>query len=158
MKINFLKELKSHVKKALDDDEVKKDCTSTLLGNTNTTGEIIFKTSSIIYGIEWVDEVFKQVDPKLKLKWHSKNGKYVKKGVKVCTITGKCQSILSGERVALNFLQTLSGIANSIYQYKTKFKNTGNLKIQKQNGYFEFFIPRERLTSTSVRIFALWIT
>ncbi len=40
----------------------------------------------------------------------------------------------------------------------TKFKNTVNLKIQKQNGYFEFFIPRERLTSTSVRIFALWIT
>ena len=55
MKINFLKELKSHVKKALDDDEVKKDCTSKLLRNTNTTGEIIFKTSSIIYGIEWVD-------------------------------------------------------------------------------------------------------
>ena len=125
MKINFLKELRSHVKKALDDDEVKKDCTSKLLRNTNTTGEIIFKTSSIIYGIEWVDEVFKQVDPKLKLKWHSKNGKYVKKGVKVCTITGKCQSILSGERVALNFLQTLSGIANSIDQYKNKIKNTG---------------------------------
>ena len=40
----------------------------------------------------------------------------------------------------------------------TKFKNTVNLKIQKQDGYFEFFIPRERLTSTSVRIFALWIT
>ena len=68
MKINFLKELRSHVKKALDDDEVKKDCTSKLLRNTNTTGEIIFKTSSIIYGIEWVDEVFKQVDPKLKCK------------------------------------------------------------------------------------------
>ena len=125
MKINFLKDLRNHVKKVLDDDEVKKDCTSKLLRNTNTTGEIIFKTSSIIYGIEWVDEVFKQVDPKLKLKWHSKNGKYVKKGVKVCTITGKCQSILSGERVALNFLQTLSGIANSIDQYKKKIKNTG---------------------------------
>tara|TARA_Y100000590_G_scaffold463888_1_gene631829 strand:- start:239 stop:1552 length:1314 start_codon:yes stop_codon:yes gene_type:complete len=40
----------------------------------------------------------------------------------------------------------------------SKFKNTVNLKIQKQDGYFEFFIPRERLTSTSVRIFALWIT
>ena len=41
MKINFLKDLKSHVKKALDDDEVKKDCTSKLLRNTKTTGEII---------------------------------------------------------------------------------------------------------------------
>ena len=40
----------------------------------------------------------------------------------------------------------------------SKFRNTVNLKIQKQDGYFEFFIPRERLTSTSVRIFALWIT
>ena len=48
---------------------------------------------------------------------------------------------------------------NLIYWFDTsKFKNTVNLKIQKQNGYFEFFIPRERLTSTSVRIFALWIT
>ena len=40
----------------------------------------------------------------------------------------------------------------------SKFKKTVNLKIQSENGYFEFFIPRERLTSTSVRIFALWIT
>ena len=48
---------------------------------------------------------------------------------------------------------------NIKYWFDTsKFKNTVNLKIQKQDGYFEFFIPRERLTSTSVRIFALWIT
>ncbi len=40
----------------------------------------------------------------------------------------------------------------------SKFKNIVNLKIQSQDGYFEFFIPRERLSSTSVRIFALWIT
>jgi len=48
---------------------------------------------------------------------------------------------------------------NLKYWFDTsKFKNTVNLKIQRQDGYFEFFIPRERLTSTSVRIFALWIT
>ena len=47
---------------------------------------------------------------------------------------------------------------NLKYWFDTsKFKNTVNLKIQRQDGYFEFFIPRERLTSTSVRIFALWI-
>mgnify|MGYP001426274303 CR=1 FL=1 len=40
----------------------------------------------------------------------------------------------------------------------SKFKNTVNLKVEGNDGYFEFFIPRERLTSTSVRIFALWIT
>tara|TARA_B100001121_G_scaffold119118_1_gene104593 strand:+ start:2967 stop:4280 length:1314 start_codon:yes stop_codon:yes gene_type:complete len=48
---------------------------------------------------------------------------------------------------------------NLNYWFDTsKFKNTVNLKIQSEDGYFEFFIPRERLTSTSVRIFALWIT
>ncbi len=48
---------------------------------------------------------------------------------------------------------------NLKYWFDTsKFKNKVNLKIQNSNGYFEFFIPRERLTSTSVRIFALWIT
>ena len=48
---------------------------------------------------------------------------------------------------------------NFEYWFDTsKFKNTVNLKIKNQDGYFEFFIPRERLTSTSVRIFALWIT
>ncbi len=48
---------------------------------------------------------------------------------------------------------------NLDYWFDTsKFKNTVNLKIKNQNDYFEFFIPRERLTSTSVRIFALWIT
>ncbi|MDC3060797.1 ATP-binding protein [Candidatus Pelagibacter sp.] len=46
-----------------------------------------------------------------------------------------------------------------VYWFDTsKFKNKVNLKIQNKNDYFEFFIPRERLTSTSVRIFALWIT
>tara|TARA_Y100001970_G_scaffold210194_1_gene256370 strand:- start:2785 stop:4098 length:1314 start_codon:yes stop_codon:yes gene_type:complete len=48
---------------------------------------------------------------------------------------------------------------NLNYWFDTsKFKNIVNLKIQTENGYFEFLIPRERLTSTSVRIFALWIT
>ena len=48
---------------------------------------------------------------------------------------------------------------NLKYWFDTsKFKNTVNLKIQNQEDYFEFFIPRERLTSTSVRIFAVWIT
>ena len=48
---------------------------------------------------------------------------------------------------------------NLIYWFDTsKFKDTVNLKIQSKKGYFEFFIPREKLTSTSVRIFALWIT
>ena len=48
---------------------------------------------------------------------------------------------------------------NLTYWFDTsKLKNTVNLKIQNDKDYFEFFIPRERLTSTSVRIFALWIT
>ncbi len=48
---------------------------------------------------------------------------------------------------------------NLEYWFDTsKFKNTVNLKIKNESDYFEFFIPRERLTSTSVRIFALWIT
>ncbi len=48
---------------------------------------------------------------------------------------------------------------NLKYWFDTsKFKNIVNLKVQGDRGYFEFFIPRERLTSTSVRIFALWIT
>ena len=48
---------------------------------------------------------------------------------------------------------------NLNYWFDTsRFKNTVNLKIQVQSGYFDFFIPRDRLTSTSVRIFALWIT
>ena len=48
---------------------------------------------------------------------------------------------------------------NLVYWFDTsKFKNSVNMKIRNGNDYFEFFIPRERLTSTSVRIFALWIT
>ena len=48
---------------------------------------------------------------------------------------------------------------NLKYWFDTsKFKDTVNLKVQSEKGYFEFFIPRERLTSTSVRVFALWIT
>ena len=48
---------------------------------------------------------------------------------------------------------------NLKYWFDTsKFKDTVNLKVQSEQGYFEFFIPRERFTSTSVRLFALWIT
>ena len=120
--------LTDQVKTALIEDQVMDDLTCRAIKIQNKSiAKVIFKESGILCGKHWVDEVFKIIDKKVKIKWHYKDGDHIKKGNKIATVTGNGVSILKGERVALNYLQTLSGISTIVKRYKDRL---GNKKIK----------------------------
>lgn len=113
------KVIQAAVKQAFREDLVHKDLTTQncIPANKKIQGIIIAKEKGVVAGLEIVSAVFKRLDPKLKLKYFKKDGGLVNKGQKILAIEGKARAILSGERVALNFLQHLSGIATSTFNF-----------------------------------------
>ncbi|MFO7792458.1 MAG: carboxylating nicotinate-nucleotide diphosphorylase [Candidatus Saliniplasma sp.] len=87
-----------------------------------SSASITFKEDGVLAGIPVVDMVFQEVDEDLDITVLRKDGDKVKAGEKVAEITGRTKSILIGERLALNFLQRLSGIATNTSKYVGKVK------------------------------------
>jgi nicotinate-nucleotide pyrophosphorylase (carboxylating) len=71
----------------------------------------------VLCGTAWVDETFRQLEPRVMLRWHAHDGARIEANSVVCDITGPARAILTGERTALNFLQTLSGTASAARRY-----------------------------------------
>ncbi|PIS31591.1 nicotinate-nucleotide diphosphorylase (carboxylating) [Candidatus Saganbacteria bacterium CG08_land_8_20_14_0_20_45_16] len=90
-------------------------------------GKIIAKEAGVIAGLPVAEEVFRQVDKKIKFSSAVKDGTWVKKGEVIATLTGPAQGILTGERVALNFLQRLSGIATLTHSFVFRVSCLGSL-------------------------------
>ncbi len=86
------------------------------------TGTIVAKQDLILAGMEIARRVFATVDNHLRWERYFEDGAVVKQGQKVAEVTGRFDSILKGERVALNFLQHLSGIATTTRQFVDKIK------------------------------------
>lgn len=81
--------LTDQVKTALIEDQVMDDLTCRAIKIQNKSiAKVIFKESGILCGKYWVDEVFKIIDKKVKIKWHYKDGDHIKKGNKIATVTG----------------------------------------------------------------------
>lgn len=80
-------------------------------------GRVITRERAIVCGRAWVDEVFRQVDPGVELKWHCADGEAVSPGKVLFEASGAARSLLTAERSALNFLQLLSGIATRCQRF-----------------------------------------
>jgi len=121
-----MKALRSLLRKALEEDIGRGDITTQTLIPRNQRGEaaIVAKEAGIFCGGEVAREVFRLRDPSLKIKLHKKESASVKKGQKVLTVKGRIASILEAERVALNFLGHLSGIATLTRAYVDKIRGT----------------------------------
>jgi len=115
------------VQKALSEDLPFEDLTSELLVEDNLHGEAYFlaKEDLVVCGIPVVEEVFQQVDGTVELSFKVKEGEEVSKGTKFGFARGKVKSLLKGERVALNFLQHLSGIATMVRRMQKKLSPYG---------------------------------
>ena len=120
--------IKQHVKLSLTEDQVRQDSSTKNIDKGNINADIKFREKSIMFGKLWFEQSFRIIDPKIKFKWYFKDGDLVKKNSLVCTISGDRRCILSCERVALNFLQTLSAVSNSAYQLIKK-ANKKNIQI-----------------------------
>lgn len=85
---------------------------------------IITRERAIIAGVAWVNEVFKQVDPEVEVNWLIEEGEWVEPNQTLFELKGKARSLLTGERNALNYLQTLSGTATKCRHYADKVAST----------------------------------
>ena len=111
--------IKSTVKLALNEDLYPSgDITSGLINNDNViTVKLISNQSAIVGGLLFAKEAFSLIDNKIKFTVKKKDGSKVKKGSLVASIKGKARNILIAERVALNFLSHLSGIATKTNEF-----------------------------------------
>nr|WP_272888458.1 carboxylating nicotinate-nucleotide diphosphorylase [Stutzerimonas stutzeri] len=87
--------------------------------------KIITREAAVISGIAWVDAVFRQLDPRVAVHWRVVDGERVDADRVLFHLEGPARALLSGERAALNFLQTLSGVATRCRQYADLVEGTG---------------------------------
>ena len=111
--------IKSSCKLALNEDLYPSgDITSDLINNNiNKKVKMISNQSGIIGGLEFAKETFKLIDKKIKFIIKKKEGSYIRKGNIVAIIEGNLKNILIGERVALNFVSHISGIASKTNKF-----------------------------------------
>lgn len=126
-----IEEIRRNVAAAITEDlggaDVKSgDITANLIPPENqVTAKVITREDCVIAGKAWVDETFKQVDPNLQLQWQVEDGDRAKANQTLFTLSGSARSVLTGERTALNFLQSLSATATVTAYYVNKLKGSG---------------------------------
>lgn len=114
------------VRLAIVEDVADGDLTALLIPETQQSrANLITRESAIVCGRAWVDEVFRQLDPRARVTWLVADGDRVEPNDILCTIEGPARAILTGERTALNFLQCLSGTATTTRTYVDAIAGTG---------------------------------
>ena len=87
--------------------------------------QIIARETAILCGVDWATETFRQLDPGITLEWQALDGDRIAADQVVLKMSGAARPILSGERTALNFLQTLSATATAAHRYVEAVAGTG---------------------------------
>jgi len=114
------------VRMALEEDLGSGDLTAALIPEgACSTVTLICREAAVLCGIPWVDEVFRQLDARIHIAWEARDGDPIAPGALLCTLRGRTRALLSGERSALNFLQTLSATARMARRYADAVAGTG---------------------------------
>lgn len=117
------------VARALAEDLGSGDITGALIPpSLQAQAGVISREAAVVCGTAWFDEVFRTLDPKVHIAWHVHDGDTVAPAQTLCILSGPARSLLSGERTALNFLQTLSGTATRAQRYAAAVAGT-NAKV-----------------------------
>jgi nicotinate-nucleotide pyrophosphorylase (carboxylating) len=118
-------EIIENVKTALNEDVGSGDVTADLVEpHTIAEATLTCRDNAILCGIDWFNEVFNQVDNSIDITWQASDGDKIKTNQIICVLTGPVRSILTGERTAINFLQTLSGVSTNVAAFISRVKNT----------------------------------
>ena len=119
-------DLQPSVQNALREDVGSGDITAALIPeDTIATAHIYVREAAVLCGTAWVDETLRQVDPSLRIDWHVHDGDDTHTDQKLATLHGSARHLLTAERCALNFLQTLSGTATLSRHYARRVAHTG---------------------------------
>ena len=111
---------------ALTEDVGLEDVTSKLIPEDDfSIATVIARENAVICGVDWFEEVFNQLNSEIFIEWNTDDGEAVVADQQICTLSGSTRALLTGERTALNFLQTLSGTATLAKQYADAVAGTG---------------------------------
>jgi nicotinate-nucleotide pyrophosphorylase (carboxylating) len=123
--MNIQNDITETVRRALAEDVGPGDLTVALIpADARAEAQVITREDAVLCGTAWFDEVFRQVDKRIRVVWRAKDGEAIHAGQKLCTVTGPARGLLTGERTALNFLQLLSGTATRARQYVDAVRGT----------------------------------
>jgi len=119
-------DLPEQVSRALREDIGTGDVTAQLIGAAAVArGRVLCREAAVICGTAWVEETFRQLEPRVRVLWRAGDGVAVGADTLLCELTGPARAILTGERTALNFLQLLSGTATVTARYVQAVAGTG---------------------------------
>lgn len=111
---------------ALKEDVGTGDITAGLISpDCEKRARVITREAGILCGTQFVDGVFRALDPQLEITWHRRDGDPLAADDLLFTVAGNARAILTGERAALNFLQLLSGTASLAGRYASEVAGTG---------------------------------
>ena len=114
------------VAEALREDVGTGDLTAGMIPSDVSAGaRVSAREGCILCGASWFSEVFRQLNAAVKVRWNCSDGATVKAGTEVCHLQGPARAMLTGERTALNFLQTLSATATAARRYVDAVAGTG---------------------------------
>jgi len=128
--INYFSNLEAIVALALEEDlgknnDASGDITAQLIpAGKEAKANIITRETAIVCGRPWFDEVFRQLDSSINIEWLVKEGQVVEPNTELLRLAGNTRILLTGERTALNFLQTLMGTATTASQYAQLLNGT----------------------------------
>lgn len=114
-----------NVADALEEDVGPVDQTGRLVpADEVRDARIIVREDAVLCGVLWFDGVVKQVDPRIEVRWHYREGERMAADTIVCSLRGPARSLLTAERNAMNFLQLLSGVASVTRRYVDMIAHT----------------------------------
>lgn len=123
MTVRELREtIQGNVRAALDEDlgrdHMHGDLTARLIpAEAIAHARVITRENSVLCGTDWFEACFAALDPTVRITWQARDGDGIHAGQTLCDIQGSARALLSAERPALNFLQTLSGVATETRRY-----------------------------------------
>lgn len=117
-------EVLQDVARALAEDLGSGDVTAALLPDAADSAYVLCKEDAVIAGRPWFDACHRALDPEVRIHWHVEEGARVKAGTVIARLHGRSRALVSAERSALNFLQTLSATATVTAQYVAALAGT----------------------------------
>ena len=115
---------------ALREDVGEGDITAELIpADAVSLANVISREACVFCGMDWFEEVFRQIDDEVFIEWHVQDGDSIDADETICSLSGPARSLLTGERTALNFVQTLSATATIASRYAAAVAGTNSVVL-----------------------------
>jgi nicotinate-nucleotide pyrophosphorylase (carboxylating) len=126
--------VKEQVGLALAEDVRDGDRTASLIPESSVSKvQVVCREQAVLCGTAWFNEVFRQLDSSIAIEWQAEDGSSISADSIICKMEGNTRALLTGERTALNYLQTLSGTATLASRYAAS--NSFSVFLRTRIGY-----------------------